>query len=434
MVAASLSQSELHVEPGEEVVCSITVRNAGSVVDQFGFEVLGASAAWATVQPPSVSLLPEAEETVQVRFHPPRTPKVLSGAVPFGVKVVSHEEPGSSLVEEGTVEVGTFVETTAELLPRTSRGRRRGSHELAVDNRGNTRINAKLSAADADQLLEFDLEPPGIVIEPGEATFAKIDVLPVERFWRGPPQTLPFQVVVEPDLGGVPIAVDGTFLLEPRLPKWLPRMLALVALAAVLLFVLWLTVLRPAIEAASRAAIEEEIAEAQEQLAEATEQAAAAQQQAEDAAEQAGDAAEQAGEVEEELDGFSLALATQEPGESFDFRLARGVVAGGEGSDAFVVPDAEQVAISDIVLQNPQGDSGVLQIRREVEDETQVLLEVRLDNFRDLDYHFVSPVQVPPEGQVVLFVRCQNEEDEACNPAAYFSGHKKDLSEDADTD
>lgn len=43
-------------------------------------------------------------------------------------------------------------------------------------------------------------------------------------------------------------------------------------------------------------------------------------------------------------------------------------------------------------------------------------------SFRDLDYHFVSPV-VFLEGQnVVLSVACENEGSTACESSAYFSG------------
>ena len=60
-------------------------------VDQFAFEVLGDAAAWSTVEPSSVSLFPDAEETVQVRFRPPRTADLTAGPVPFAVKVTPNQ-------------------------------------------------------------------------------------------------------------------------------------------------------------------------------------------------------------------------------------------------------------------------------------------------------------------------------------------------------
>ena len=96
-----------------------------------------------------------------------------SGQLPFGVRVRSREDPTGSAVEEGIVDVGSFQDPFAELVPRTSRGSRGANHDLAVDNRGNTRLSAEIEATDADRLLRFDVNPPAVVVEPGTAAFAK---------------------------------------------------------------------------------------------------------------------------------------------------------------------------------------------------------------------------------------------------------------------
>ena len=119
--------------------------------------------------------------------------------------------PAGSTVEEGTVTVGPFQDPFAELVPRTSRGSRSASHDLAVDNRGNVRLNAEVEAADVDRHLQFDVKPPGVVVEPGMAQFAKVQVKPVKRFWRGSPKTRPFQLVVRSE-GAPPVTLDGALL------------------------------------------------------------------------------------------------------------------------------------------------------------------------------------------------------------------------------
>ncbi|MDQ3029804.1 MAG: hypothetical protein M3R09_07225 [Actinomycetota bacterium] len=80
------------------------------------------------------------------------------------------------------------------------------------------------------------------------------------------------------------------------------------------------------------------------------------------------------------------------------------------------------------MLQNPFGDSGILRIIREVsregeDPEQTVLLEVGLNNFRDLDYHFVQPLRFQPGETIVLAVNCQTPPPRArCTPSASFSG------------
>ncbi|MDP8971339.1 MAG: hypothetical protein M3N52_12760, partial [Actinomycetota bacterium] len=260
---ASLSGTALAVEPGESVDCELQVRNTGRVVDQFTFEVLGDAAPWATVEPESLSLFPDGDGTARVTFAPPRLPQTPAGAVPFAVKVVSHEDPDGTVAEEGVLEVGGFADATAELIPRTSRGRRGGRHDLAFDNRGNQLVDAQLLASDPDNLLTFELAPASLVAEPGTAVFSKVRVRPKHRLWRGQPASHPFQVLVEPQ-HGVPLAVDGTYLQEPVIPRWLPR--ALLALLALLLLLvaLWFALLRPVVRSAARDAVAEEVAQAEQ--------------------------------------------------------------------------------------------------------------------------------------------------------------------------
>src|ERR1700730_8487703 len=156
----NLLTAALAVEPGAEQTARLQVRNTGSVVDEFSFEVVGPAAAWTTVDPEVLPLFPGDEGTVTIRMAPPRLPTTPAGEAPFGVKVISREDPEGSVVEEGTVTIAAFSEVTAELTPRTSRGRRGAIHSLAVDNRGNTTLDARLSANEPDGLLRSSVAPP----------------------------------------------------------------------------------------------------------------------------------------------------------------------------------------------------------------------------------------------------------------------------------
>ncbi|MBA2569994.1 MAG: hypothetical protein H0V04_02305, partial [Chloroflexi bacterium] len=247
---ANLETRMLTVAPGAEAGVEIRVRNNGTVVDQFTLDVLGDASSWATADPASLSLFPGAEERARITFRPPRSHQITAGPMPFGVRVASREDPQGSVVEEGVLQVEPFAETTAELAPRTSRGSRSAVHDLAVDNRGNTRINAEVTASDPDQVLDFDVRPPGLVIDPGTAAIANVRVRAKQSFLRGQPKTRSFSVLVG-SVGQPPVAVDGTLLQEQILPGWLPRALAAALALAVLAIVLWFMFLRPAIDSAA---------------------------------------------------------------------------------------------------------------------------------------------------------------------------------------
>jgi hypothetical protein len=86
------------------------------------------------------------------------------------------------------------------------------------------------------------------------------------------------------------------------------------------------------------------------------------------------------------------------------------------GNDSFSVPDGQTLLITDLILENPEGDSGMMVISR---GETP-LLEVRLDNFRDLDYHFVSAIVFESGDEMVLSASCAD--GSSCSPALYYVG------------
>ena len=84
------------------------------------------------------------------------------------------------------------------------------------------------------------------------------------------------------------------------------------------------------------------------------------------------------------------------------------------GRESFVVPEGQTLLVTDLILENPAGNAGTLRISR---GDTP-LLEVRLDNFRDLDYHFVSPIVFGPGDALVLRASCPRR----CSPAVYYVG------------
>ena len=404
-----LASDSVQVTPGASSTLEVTVRNTGTVVDQFTIDVLGDASAWATADPPVLSLFPATEETTTVRFAPPRSALIAAGPVAFGIRASSHEDPAGSAVEEGTVTVGAFQDTVAELLPRTSRGSRSATHEVAVDNRGNERLNASLEPSDPDQLLAFDVKPPGMVIEPGTSQFAKVRVSPRKRFWRGTPKTRSFSLAVtSPD--AAPIKLDGSMLQEAILPRWLiPALLGLLALI-ILAVILWLTVLQPSIKSAATQAL----ADAGITPAPSAAPAASA------AGGGGGGSSPSPAPSSEVLTPPPSAApgATPAPGGG-GLNLGGTPVDGRLSVDGTnpngVSPSKTTLYITDLVFANPSGASGPMQLKR----GNLVLMSLRLENFRDLDFHFVTPIVVKSGEQLTLTATCGSS---PCDPSVYYSG------------
>ena len=411
-VTVSLQAPSVDVEPGTEAVLEVKLRNNGSVVDEFALDVLGDATAWAVAEPASISLFPGAEGAAAIHFRPPRAPSTPAGPVPFGLRARSREDPAGSAVEEGTVVVGAFVEPFAELVPRTSRGSGGASHEVAVDNRGNVRLSAEVSGTDADRLLRFDVNPPGLVVEPGGASFAKVRVRPVRRFWRGQPKTRPFQLFVTPE-GRGPIQLDGTLLQEAILPSWFGRLVALLIGALILLALLWMFVLKPAINSAVGDAVASPMASLRNDVNAALSGAGLATM------------GPGAGSSPSPTAAPSVAPGAS-PTPVPPPTASPGVFIAGLGAPVDGRLDATHTTVSptgtlfltDLVFSNPNGAAGALVVLR----NTAPLLQLRLENFRDYDLHFVTPIVITAGQQLNLSLSCTSS---PCDPAVFYSGYQR---------
>lgn len=422
---AVMEPTVLNVAPGGTESHTVRITNAGSIVDQFVLDVVGVIGGWITVEPAVLNLLPGDEGVATVTFAPPRGSEVLAGEVAYAVRVMSREDTAGSVVQEGTVTVLPFAEVAAEIVPRTSRGRRRGVHEVAIDNLGNVPFGVGLLATDPDNALRFRCDPAAVLTDPGTATFVRITAKPVKRFLRGPDERLPFQVLISPD-AAPSVTVEAALLQKALIPKGVLLAAGLVVAGVAVLAVLWQTLLKPSIQStasdAAVAAASKENSAAGSSVASAKSQAAQAQSQASQAQAAAQSASSTVAKAVASASGGGLVGGAGIAGGSpTDFRLAANAPANTAGTFAvssYQPPPKKSVAVSDLILQNPLGDQGLLQIRRNKE----LLIEVSLANFRDLDYHFVVPLAFTAKDQVILAVDCTNPGAKACTPAAYFSG------------
>jgi hypothetical protein len=389
------------VVPGAQATAEIRVRNTGTVVDQFTVQVLGDAGAWSVAEPPVVSLFPGAEQTVRITFRPPRSSDVPAGPMAFGVRVASQEDPGGSVVEEGALQIGAFADTSAELAPRTSRGRTSATHDLAVDNRGNIPLNATITGLDPDRSVAFDIKPPSVVADPGTATFAKVGVKPRKRFWRGQPKTRSFQLQLDSP-GQPPVLVSGSMLQESILPSWFLKALLLLLAALIALVLIWFLFLRPVIQST-----------AQERTDAALVQAGIQPPTSTGGGQPAGGGQPTPTPAPGQTSAPPVSTPTPGPAGVETPRDGRMPV----NSDAVSPTAGRTLYVTDLVFSNPNASTGALRLRRSGQD----LMVLRLENFRDLDFHFVSPIVVGPGQQLRLV--CEG----PCDAAAglYFSGYER---------
>ena len=386
------------VEPGEHTTVDIVVRNTGTVVDSFAVQPLGPAAEWTVAEPDLVRLLPGEEAVVTLHFRPPRHFTTPAGPLHWAVRARSSEDPDGSVVDEGTLEVASFVDVQADLSPRTSRarGRRAGKHQLAIDNLSNRPVNVRLAAVDEAEKLGFSFPTPEVLLEPGAAQVVPLKVRATKRFWRGQPVTHPFTVLIDPE-DGESLNADGALLQETVVP-------GLAAQGA--------HPRRDPVGCARRAV--------------------GHRAQADHRGHRPGAGRRDRGGRRRQGSGLSRWRrgrtaggsrrgAQRQAGRGPDHRHRRPRRSRLEKSDGTplsvrlaatesaqspsTVLDKEfDVRVTDLLLQNPQGDSGIVTIKH----GDQVVYVSRLDNFRDLDLHLVAPVTVEPKKTFTMQVACEN--------------------------
>jgi hypothetical protein len=384
---AEFDSERVEVSPGGEVTATFTVGNNTEIVEAYEFEVVGECAAWASVQPDRLPVYPGERGTVTLVLRPPLSSEVRAGEVPLAVRVVPVEQPGLVAVPETTVVVAPFHRLRAALTPQRRRAWRSGRFEVSVHNQGNTPIAVPLEATDPAEELKFSLDTAPVALEPGERADVRLRARAGGLIWFGKPAAKPFLVRASPDVeattGEPPLEeLDGELVQLPLLPRWLLALLAL--LLALLLF--WYTLALPELKSAAQEAAQERA----EQLA------------AEGKLSPPPPAEEPKPGGPGEGQPPPPPPNPLETGQQHSATIEVTTRPGGTGNESYTVPEGQEFYITDLVLANYQGDEGVLTI----EFDDRVITTIALETFRNQDYHWVTPIKVPSEAEVVATVRC----------------------------
>jgi hypothetical protein len=413
MTIAAVSPAALPVEPGGEAAYELTVRNTGTVVDAFTVQPLGEAAAWTVVEPAELPLFPGAEGTVLLRFRPPRRADIPAGDVPWAVRISSREVPGATWVEEGLLQIAPFSEVTAELAPQTTsaRGRGRGKSQLAIDNRGNVATEVRLFGGDNDGKVSVEVIPRSLIIEPGAAKIAKVQVRAKKGFWRGSPKSHPYRVVVD-NGSGEPKQLPATLVQDTVVPAWLVKLLVALLVLAIILGTLWATVFKPTLEDfAKQAANVEADKVAKKEAGKAANKAVADVVKANPAL--------NGGKPPVLPDPSADTPTSVDPlGAPAFFRLA---IKPGDKKAENVLSKTEIFSVTDLFYENPEGDAGLLEIYK----GNDLVYRTRLNNWRDYDQHRNAPLEFKPGEKLKLKVSCENKGAAAnrpCAPAVSIAG------------
>ncbi|WP_211347085.1 hydrolytic protein [Saccharothrix australiensis] len=418
------------VTPGQETSTTMTVRNDSDIVEAYEFEVVGDCAPWTAVEPARLSLYPGTSGQVTVLLRPPRSPSVRAGEVPLGVRVLPAERPESVVVSETTVVVEPFAEQRAELVPERRRAWRSARYHVELHNAGNTPVAVSLTAPEADDRLTYTVPRQPVDVAPGDRAELDLRVRVGSVLWFGKPEHWPLALEVTAVAGedATRHEPEGELIQLPVLPRWL-----LALLAALLALVLaWLLLVRPAVRSAAREAADDRARE----VAQAAQDQSAQDQSAQDRpGERNGQQPRTGGQPEGQGRGQEQGRGQGQPGTAVGGQQSSSTIevrtaAGARNAASYTVPRGKVFRVTDIVLGNHQGDEGVLTIAF----GERTIPPIALETFRNQDYHWVTPIDIPQGASVTVTVDCtrtgtpaSGQQAADCFQAVNVSGELGDL-------
>ncbi len=238
-----LDTEHIEVDPGGEARLNVSVRNPTTIVEEYALDVVGPAAAWATVEPARLNVMPGSNVTAMVVLNPPRVPPPEAGDTPFAVRCFSQLDRARGAVVEADLAVGGFKELLLQVAPTMSKGITRGKHRVTVINRGNLADRVRLAATEPTDEVRFKFDRD-IVDVPGSGQVeAKLTAKAHATFLKGAPKQHRFEVAYGPLFqppGEEPEVrpTAATYLQKPWLSPGIVALLVLLIIAGVLVGVL----------------------------------------------------------------------------------------------------------------------------------------------------------------------------------------------------
>jgi len=381
------------VLPGDAVTAVLNVRNIGIDPDTFAITPFGMAAAFTTVTTPIVTLFGGETMAIEVEIRPPRLPNTTAGPVSLSVRIVPHDSPDDVAYAETGVEVVGYDECRMGLLQPVLRSRRRAMFELAVENGGNATSSYQLRYIDPSGRTDGYCDPPSIIVEPGTTGLCLVRVRAQQIRRERSARSIPFRIDAMEN-GDTVATTNGTFVQAPLLPERFNVTTGWVVGAVLALLLAWTGVIRPAIRNAADDAVGDLA------IPVTTEGAAV-----------------DSGGGNGSTDGSGQSLT----GDVLNLRLPVTPIVGETLAATYEVPSGSTLRVTDIVVQNPQLDQGLLVISR----GDEVLLTYNLANvFTDITVPFVTPLAFEGGDVLTVSATCSGLGDASaatCTPAVLVS-------------
>jgi hypothetical protein len=379
------AQDEISVKPGESTSLMLAVENVGDRTESYTIIAAGLSASWTTVTRPNITLFGGSRDVIEIVVRPPAIHSTTAGPTALAVRVIPQGSPDDAAVAETLALVRAFDDRRITTLQPVQRARRRATFEFMVENHGNNLASCRLHLVDASNRVDGSFDPPAVGVAPGSASLVRLHVRAERALFRRGERQLDFEIeATEPD--HEPAAGRATLIQPPTVSaRAVGRTLGWVAAVAAVI-VAWFGVVRPELRDAATRAVDDRIGEIG--LATGTTVPTATTAPSDDPIDPT----------------VSVPAVAEGVGEPVSYRIAVEVGITQSRSEEISVPPDSRFLLTDVVLQNPNGDLGTAQLLRNAD----ILYEWDLGSMNSANEFQprISPLPFDPGDNVVLAVRC----------------------------
>jgi hypothetical protein len=385
-VQAWFAQDEISVRPGESTSLALSVENLGEHTETYTLLPTGLTASWTTITRPNVTLFGGSRDVIEVVVRPPAIHTTSAGPTAAAVRVIPSHAVDDTVIAEATLDVGAFDDRRIAVLQPLQRARRRATYEFMVENHGNNLASCRLHLVDPSHRVDGSFDPPAVGVAPGSSSLVRLHLRAQRGYFRRADRQLDFDLEAsqpehEPALG------HAALIQPPTIPgRMLMRALG-VAAVVVALALAWVTIVRPELRDAADRAVEDRLEDSDTDVPGAVPD---------------GTGASVPGTVP------STAPVTVAPpprdGVPLATRLPASVGVGLSAPVSYTVPAGSRFDVTDVVLQNPNGDLGAAVLLRNAEPLYQWDLGAMTgpNEFQPR----ITPIPFAPGDAIVLDVRC----------------------------
>lgn len=390
---------EISIVPGASTSLTLQLQNVGDHTESYTIIPAGLSAAWTTITRPNVTLFGGSQDLVEVIIRPPAIYSTTAGPTPVAVRVISQTDPDESIVAETIANVSGFDDRRVTTLQPVRRARRRAQFEFMIENHGNNLANCRLRLVDATNRVDGTFDPPAVGVAPGSSSLVRLNAKATGGTFRRYERQLDFEIeATEPDHD--PATGIATLIQSPTVSaSAIGKVLATAAVIGAVVLA-WFGVVRPELRDAADRAVDERIGDLGGTTATTAVPATTVAQP-----------------------DVTVAPGDADAGTPVSYRIAVDVGVTQTRSEDITVPPDSEFLLTDVVVQNPNGDLGTAQLLR----NGDILYEFALGQMASANEFQprVTPIPFAPSDSIVLSVQCDvvgRTSGTGCEVAALLGG------------